>query len=387
MLSDRPVTLLVEPDPVGHRFQAVAHVTAIARQDTEVVLLTSAGATASEEFKVYLADAELSAAEVFDQSYPPTREMLRQIVAVCRSRRVETVVVMDADQTLKRWWYLAPKALRGLPHRPRSVFFLTRYPAKLRLHDRVGWKLRVSKATLALAAKASRSLQHVAGFAGRDDMTPGWVVKRARDPAVCTAHSRDRAALRAELGLPADRPLVGVFGVLSERRNVPLIWDAVKASGLRADLVLGGAVQPEVAAWLAALPTDERDRMTVFDGFLDNALLDKLVAAVDVAPIALTNNGPSGIMGKALAADVPVVTAGSEVRARELRATGGGETADLTAEGIAAALRRVLSDDPHAPRASTVPPATAEEFAQVLLGQRRRSHSDDGGFGSAATGT
>src|SRR5581483_11447540 len=116
--------------------------------------------------------------------------------------------------------------LRGLPRRPRVVFFLTRYPAKLRLTDRIGWKLRLTKGTLALVARTNRSLQHVAGFAGRDDMSRGWLVKRARDPAVCGAHSRDRAALRTELGLPLDRTLVGVFGILSERRNVPLIHDA-----------------------------------------------------------------------------------------------------------------------------------------------------------------
>ena len=385
MLTGRAATVLVEPDPNGHRFQAVANVAAFARRDSDVVLLTSAGATASAEFRAYLGDAELSAEEVFDQIYPPTRDILQQIGRTCRTRVVDTVVVMDADQSLKRWWYLAPRLLRRLPHRPRVVLFLTRYPATLRLTDRVGWTLRLAKGALALLARANGSAQRVAGFAGRDDLGRGWVVRRARDPAVCTAHAREREALRAELGLPAGRLLVGVFGVLSERRNVPLIRDAIVAADLDADLVLGGAVQPEVARWLAALPTADRARLTVFDGFLDNALLDKLVAAVDVVPIALTNNGPSGIMGKALAAGVPVVSAGSKVRARELRATGGGEVAVLEAASIGAAIRRALAGGPR--RASTVPPATAEEFAAAVLGQRRRSHSDDGGFGSSATGT
>jgi hypothetical protein len=104
------------------------------------------------------------------------------------------------------------------------------------------------------------------------------------------------------------------------------------------------------------------------DGFLTNELLDKYVAAVDAIPIALTNNGPSGIMGKALAAGVPVVTAGSRVRARELRATDGGVVAELTAESIGMGVREVLQRDPNAPRRNTVPPATADEFARDLLG-------------------
>jgi glycosyltransferase involved in cell wall biosynthesis len=73
-------------------------------------------------------------------------------------------------------------------------------------------------------------------------------------------------------------------------------------------------------------------------------------------------------MGKALAAGVPVVSAGSEVRARELVATDGGETADFTAESIGAAIRRVFERDPNAPRRNTVPPATADEFSRSLLG-------------------
>ena len=375
-----PVTLIVEPDLDGHRFQAVANVALLAGQFSEVVLLTSIGATSSDEFRVYLSDVPLKSEEVFDAVYPPTRTMLAEIARQCAEQAVDTVIVMDADQSLKRWWYLAPRVLRGLPRRPRVVFFLTRYPAKLRLADSFGWKLRLAKGGLALAARVTRSVDHFAGFAGREDMSVGWLVKRARDPAVCTAHSRDRARLRAEFGLPAHRRLVGIFGGISERKNAKLVFDAMRSAGIDADLVLAGPVRPEVATWIASLPEVEHERVLVFDGFLPNDQLDKLVAAVDVAPLAITLNGPSGIMGKALAAGVPVVSAGSEVRARELRATDGGELAELTEESIGAALIRVLARDPSEPRRNTVPPATAEGFAAVLLGidengnPRRRWH-------------
>jgi hypothetical protein len=87
-----------------------------------------------------------------------------------------------------------------------------------------------------------------------------------------------------------------------------------------------------------------------------------------VVAIPLTNNGPSGIMGKALAAGVPVVSAGSKVRARELRATAGGLSAPLTVDGIAAALRTLLIDAPITVGGGSVPPATAEAFAAAVLG-------------------
>jgi glycosyltransferase involved in cell wall biosynthesis len=363
-----PMTLIVEPDLGGHRFQAVANVALLAARTSEVVLLTSTGAAASDEFSVYLSNVPLKVDEVFDSIYPPTAAVVRAVGERCRAQDVATVAVMDADQSLKRWWLLAAREFRGLSRRPRVVFFLTRYPAKVSLTDGFGWKLRLAKGTLVLAAMATRTLHHVAGFAGREDMTKGWLVKRARDPAICTAHSRDRAALRSELGLPSARRLIGVFGVISERKNARLIFEAMQSAGVDADLLLAGTVQPEVRTWIDSLPDHERAVVIVFDGFLDNELLDKLVAAVDVAPIVLTNNGPSGIMGKAAAAGVPVISAGSEVRARELRATDGGELAEISAMSIGAALRRVFDRDPSLPRRNTVPPATAEEFATALLG-------------------
>ncbi|MDT4899200.1 MAG: hypothetical protein QOJ78_130 [Pseudonocardiales bacterium] len=366
-----PVTLIVEPDPGGHRFQAVANVAELAGRDGDVTLLTSTGASSGAEFGVYLATADLDVREVYDRTYPPTRTMADEIARYCREHDVSTVLIMDADQSLKRWWYAAPLAFRGLPRRPRVIFMLTRYPAKLRLKDRFGWALRVSKATLAILAMATGTLHRVAGFAGREDMSRGWLVKRARDPAICTAHARDRAAIRAALDLPADRSLVGVFGVMSMRKNAPLILDSILASESDADFVIAGLVKPDVAAWLDGLAPKVRARIIVRDGYLDNDLLDRLVAAVDVVIIALTNNGPSGIMGKALAAGVPVVSAGSEVRARELAATAGGESAELTVAGLAAAIQRVLDADPAQARRSSVPPATAEEFAAVLLGVDR----------------
>lgn len=366
--SSGPVTVIVEPDPGGHRFQAVANVANVASRTTDVVLLTSAVGASHDAFGVFLANLDLEVAEAFDDIYPPTRAMARAVADLCRTRDVEKVVVMDADQSLKRWWYVARQELGTLDHRPQVVFMLTRYPAKLRLRDSFGWKLRIAKGALVILARATGTLHRAVGFAGRDDLSRGWLVKRARDPETCLAHSRDRAQLRKELDLPADRTIAGIFGVLEERKNAPMIFDALDSAGLDADLLLAGGIQPEVWEWINGLPADRRRRVIVRDGFLSNELMDQLFAAVDVAPIALTNNGPSGIMGKALAAGVPVVTAGSEVRAREIRATDGGEATDLDARSIGVAIRKVLERDPAEPRRNTVPPATPEAFAETLLG-------------------
>jgi glycosyltransferase involved in cell wall biosynthesis len=366
-----PVTLIVEPDPGGHRFQYVRHVVELAAPAGEVVLLTSRGAQQLAEFDNYLADVPVTVVERFDDIYPPTAQMAAAVAEVHRTHDVAATLVMDADQSLKRWWLVAPRAFRGLPRRPRVIFLLTRYPATLTLRDQLGWKHRVAKGGLALLAMSTRTLSRVVTLAGRDDMSAGALVKRVRDPAICGAHSRDRDRIRDELGLPATRRLVGIFGAISDRKNVPLVTAAVLASGDDADLVLAGGIQDEVAAWLAQQPESTLARIVQRDGFLSNDELDRFVAAADVVMIAQNNNGPSGIMGKALAAEVPVLSAGSLVRARELAATGGGVDVPLTVEGVTRGIRALLDGDrPVRPAsARAMPPATAASFAAGLLGR------------------
>ncbi len=360
-------TILVEPFPNGHRPQTVALVADVVSEQADVLILTSQGASDDPGWIEYLGDSGYRVAEVFDTTFPSTRELAREVAAACRAEAVDRVVVLDADQALKRWWFEAPRAFarRG---RPQVVFMLTRYPATVRPTDWTGWRLRIPKAALAVLGRLTGSLHRVAGFAGRDDMSPGWIVKRARDPAVCTAHSRDREGLRRELGLAPDRAVVGVFGVITERKHAPLIWAAMQAKGIDADLLLAGDLSEDVAAWARDLAPSAHGRLVLRPGFLTNTVLDQLVAASDVAALVMTNNGPSGIMGKALAAGVPVVTAGSEVRAREARATGGGEVADLDEASIGAALERALAHDRVAAPEGSVPLATPRAYVTAMLG-------------------
>jgi hypothetical protein len=362
-------TVLVEPNPLGHRFQAVAEVAAVARRDGSVVLLTSKGARSTDWFRSFLSRAPIEVIERYDRVHPSTREMARSIAEVVRECSDATVVVMDADESLKRWWYAAALEFRGLPRRPRVVFMLTRYIARLEPRDYHGWYLRISKANLVLLAMATRTLHRAAGFAGRDDLSTGRVVKRLRDPAVNAAHSRDRVRLRRKLGLPVDRRIVGIIGAIDARKNVPLIYRATVASADDADLLVAGPVSDDVAAWLKKRTPAERARLILRCRHLENAELDQLVAACDVISVVQLNKGPSGIMGKALTAQVPVITGGSKVRAREVRATHGGLAAQMKVASIAAALEQLYGWHSADVGTPDLPPPTAEAFARSLLGE------------------
>jgi glycosyltransferase involved in cell wall biosynthesis len=374
-------TLLVDPSSDGHHLQSVSWLTRHASPGGPVVLLTRRGASEDPAYAEYLGDdvasGRLVVEEVFDGTNPSTAHLVREVVRRCaaeRSAPVRTVAHLDGDQALKRWWLVAPRALRRLPVRPRVVFMLTRYPARVPLLDRTGWRLRVSKALLVVAGRLTGSLQRVVGYKGRGDTQRGWVVRRVNDPEFCSAHARDRDRWREEHGLPHDEALVGVFGLISERRNAPMVLEALEheaftRGGIDARLVVAGAFSPEVRAWVDGLEPARRARVEARDTYLDNDTLDQLVAAVDVIPVPLTNNGPSGIMGKAEAAGVAVVTAGSTVRAREVEALGGGVACDLTVPALADAMRAVLAGEVPLRTGTADQWDAVDRYCRTLLGE------------------
>jgi hypothetical protein len=361
----RPLTVLVEPDPGGHRFQWVSHVVRGLAGKEDVLLLTSTGATATDAYTNFLAPLEVTAVERFDGIYPSPAEIGRALVEVHEETPIHRWVVMDADQLVKRWWLDAPRPLRGRRHTPYGVLVMTRFPPRI-LPDRHLLWLRSTKSLLTLLAMARGSARRMAYVAGRDQHRQGLLFKRLRDPALCSAHARDRAELRAKAELPQDRRLIGILGLIDVRKNVPLVGEAVFAAGPDVDLLLAGGLSDDVVEWIESLPPERRARVHVRSGFLSDDELDALTACCDVVTIVQQNPGPSGIMGKAQVAGVPVLSAGSHARRREAAALGSGIHTETTVDAIAAGLRTLLARG-SAP--APVPPGlpTSAEFAQVVL--------------------
>jgi hypothetical protein len=367
----RPLTVLVEPDPGGHRFQWVSHVVKGLLPTDDVLLLTSTGATATDAYNTFLAPLGITAAERFPGIYPTARDMGEAIVEVHRDRPLHRYVIMDSDQMVKRWWSVAPRELRRRRGGPEGVLVMTRFPPRILPDPHLLW-LRSTKSLLTVLAMARGSVQRMAYVAGRDQLRQGLLFKRLRDPALCVEHSRDRLALRRRLGLPEDRRLVGILGMIDVRKNVPMVGAACFAAGPDVDLLLAGGLSDDVVEWIEALPPDQRARVHVVSGFLSDADLDACAATSDVITIVQMNPGPSGIMGKAQVAGVPVLSAGSAVRRREAAALSSGVHTETTVEGIAEGLRTLLAlgSDP-LPTPPGLP--TSEEFADVVITGGARS--------------
>ena len=364
-VAGRPLTVLVEPNPSGHRFQWVSHVVrGLSREGSDALLLTSVGATETDAYRNFLGPLDVPTLECFPHVYPPPHEVGQAIAEVHRERPVSRWVVMEADQLVKRWWLHAPRELRGRGA-PYGVLVMVRFPPSIQLNRRLLW-LRSAKSLGTLLAMGRGAARRMAYVAGRNQVRQGLLFKRLRDPALCSAHAADRAAIRDRQGLPQDRKLVGILGKVDERKCVPMVGAATFAAGPDVDLLLAGGVSADVEAWLRSLDPELSERVHVRAGFLSDDDLDECTAACDVVSVVQIAPGPSGIQGKAQVAGVPSLTAGSRVRRREAEVLGSGIHTDFTVEGIAAGIRALLARGDQPVPVSELAP-TAEEFADVLL--------------------
>ena len=362
-----PRTVIVEPHPTGHRFEHVAHVAraALARGD-DVELLTSVDASARAEFATFLRELPLRVHQQLPGFFPPTRAVGRALMDLHRESPIGTVVVLDADQVLKRWWRQAPMELRGR-RGPTTILFLMRFPQNLTPSDHRLLTMKVAKIALSALARITRAADRIVYLVGRDKSRTGWLLVPVRDPAICGAHARDRVKLRERYGLPLDRRVVGIIGEISIRKCVPMVAEAVRLAGPDVDLLLAGPITEDMQEWLDTLAPAERSRVHTRSGFLPEDEIDAYVAASDVISLALLNPGPSGIQGKALLAGVPVLSAGSKLRERETAAHGTGVYVELDARSLASGIRELLARS-NGPLATPDDVPTAEEFGAVMLG-------------------
>lgn len=335
-------TLIVEPNPDGHRFSYVRYVLENTR-GMHLVLLTSQGATQTAAFQEQLAGRELEVLECFEDATPGAGVMVARLSTIAAAREVAHIVVMDADHPLKQWWWQARRSFRPLARRPTVSFLLTRYPLRPTWRSPRTWVRRLAMACLVALARGNGTLTGAVALSPRGGRQQGLLIRRVPDPADCRAHARDRTLLRVQHGLPAQQRLIGVFGVLTRDKNAPLLMEVIERLGDRYELLLAGDPDHEVRRWLDDLDPDARSRIHQRDGYLPEQVLDELVAASDVVAVVMNYDRPSAVMGKALGAGVPVVSAGSAVRAKELEATRGGIAAGLTVDSVEEAVRVLTS--------------------------------------------
>lgn len=268
------------------------------------------------------------------------RGLLRRIDADVRACRPDWVVGISDAQ----FGWLALRLARRLGARlavDAYDNFEAYMPWNLPLH--LLWRRSVREADLVTAAGpqlAARLQAHRRG--GRQVQ----VVPMAADPDFIP---RDRAACRAQLGLPLDAPLIGYTGSWARNRGTDVFLQAYRSlRRSRPDLrlVLSGRR-------LSAMPSGP-DVLAL--GYIADQALPPLIAALDVACVitADTRFGRYSYPAKlceAMACGVPVAATATE----PVRWMLGGRTAHLAEPGDSAGLSDCMSGLLDAPQADYGP--------------------------------
>jgi glycosyltransferase involved in cell wall biosynthesis len=295
-----PTTCIVESNPGGHRLLYVRLLVdaCVARGDS-VCVATSEHATSSAEWRTQMAAA--SEPYQVERILPDRASPFHVYAEVRRLRsRFDLVVVPDGDHLV---------ILEGLiPGRrpPGSLSVLTlRLPTRStragRLKDR------------AISRAGARPRTHVFCLT-----MPGEVLSLPRGVAPVDDPRDDLADKSDDAGdshspLSDDVRWFGVLGAIAERKNVPAVVGALQLASHgepQLGLCIAGKIEPDVSAWLARQDWGLLPHV-VIDRYLSERELQALLPRLSCVVLAHSNDGPSGLLGYAAHARVPVLAAGA----------------------------------------------------------------------------
>lgn len=355
----RKSVLLVEPNHSGHHFFYVSLIAREALQrGLDVTVATSQRAAASSEFATHLASI---ADKVRWDFTVPRDPSWGDLVRAWERNPADVTVVPDGDRLASRFG--RPPVWPG-------------WSVKLLVMRSEAQSVRLP-ALSPLKSLAKRSFIRRNG-AARPNMEFLWLrssvypfvpgERVALDPVEFECREEDLLAARAFLTEGKADGWAAVLGAISARKNVPLIARALQrpeAAGL--GLLVAGPISeadgPAIAEAVRQLRARGRE-VVVIDRHLGDRELDAFVALADCVVLAHSNEGPSGLFGKALAAGTPLVTAGARsLRADSARFPARAQWTPLNEEALAVALAEARGR----PRVA-VPLRTTEQFTSVMLG-------------------
>jgi glycosyltransferase involved in cell wall biosynthesis len=372
-LSHQREIAVAEMEAAGHRLRYVRMLLCAVPAPRRVLLVPPA-VHASPEFAEHLAD-------VVDQVVllpGGRRAAMRVAVATARARGAR-LVVPDGDKNVAPLLLALARTGRvevslllmrtALPGGPE--------PAT------VGMALKpaLAAALARLPGVRVRFLTDAFGVVVRRRGFPG--VRPVRDPVAVPAPAPAAAPASGHEGNPqSDRATgssprtvegafaVGVFGVISARKNLPVLLAALAGATdddpvARVHLVVGGRCEPDVREILDSSPDavalGAAGRLHVDDRLLTEEEFDTAVAGVDAVAVLHDNDAPSGVIAEAAARGVPVLGPARGWASSMVTGTGIGEVAAVDDPAdVRDALGRLVAAHPRR--------AAAARRARALLG-------------------
>ena len=170
-------------------------------------------------------------------------------------------------------------------------------------------------AAMTLAWASSGLIVHDEATSHAVEMT----IPRVRHKIVVIPHAsfanvypagRDRAVVRAELGIPLDAFVFLCFGHVREYKEIDVLLEAFQSvTADRAFLVVAGLAISEKATGALRAAADRDQRIRIKLGFVPDERVAELFAASDVAIVSRGDGGTSGVLVLALSLGLPVIAA------------------------------------------------------------------------------
>lgn len=335
------VVLIVEPHSRGHRLHYVRFLVEHCRlRGDDVVILTTCDAVESTEWRVHLAEHDPT---VILQ--PPHEFRLRDISANATALGASITILPDADgylsEVLRRGWTgpgrLTLLVMRGEVQPGPPLAWLR--PAKTLVKRALVWgadhRKRVTVYILRSALVRRRGPLR-------------WVP----EPVHISCSAQETQALRESLDRSDGRYWLGVYGDITERKNLGLIVEAIRDMP-DIGLLTAGPIDERVARVIAPHLEEflENGGAAIqIGGPLSDAEFDCAISAVDCVIAAHSNEGPSSVVLKAAASGRRLVLAGANSLRKDAQQLGSQATwTPLDVDALRRAIRQArLSPEPNA---------------------------------------
>lgn len=347
---------IFEPNSDGHRLTYVQYLAEYAHlRQYSVTLITTQAAFDSDNYKLHLAHLcnymQIHIVKDAEHLNPE---------AYSKALKLDLTVIPDGDNYA--WKALWHRGWRGhgqlslLIMRPRSQNRFRISRTSITLFKYVLFRICRSRSRVNILTLQSSLWDHGKSSFGVPDpisfnpqpesLETHWKVSKERE----------------------DIDWIGVVGAISPRKNVPLVLDAImELNSKNIGLVLAGkidqSIRPAVFERIKKLE-DKGVTTVVMDTLLTDGQLDAAVERLHIVVLAHSNEGASGILGKAVEAGTYAVTAGANSLRKDSDKIPGASTwSGLDKDEIRDSLQNALD----APRPSPKHLNTMEVFSRRLI--------------------
>lgn len=351
--------LVAEMSGSGHRFQYVRWIIeAAVAQGHFVSLLTRPGACLTDEYRTHLG----SVGSLFHAVESPT-DSISELIQIALYQSCQSLIIPDGDR------YLAQVMLAGRPHKSVDVTLLIMRPSG---QSSTLSGVRKVKTLVKRVLRSFVRLRGIRVLSLVSSTTRPRNEMQVADPVVVeqiTASSM--ANHRHEFGLSEGTTWFGIVGAISRRKNIEMVLESLKvAHDPGFGLVIAGKIESDYkAALLAEVSVAQESglQILIIDRILSEIELDLFVATLDAVILAHSNEGSSGILGKASILGTPVLAAGANSLRKDIEGMPDiGIWVELNPQSLSEGMKRIMVSK-NEKLCRNIPVSNPLQFGSALL--------------------